>query len=225
MRGCLSKSGCGTLAGKMETARIATLLVPYLGAPLAAAQLDQVSQYLDLLLRWNAKTNLTAVRDPEQMVARHFGESFFVASRLLAEETPQTAFDLGSGAGFPGLPLAVYAPQTQVTLIESQNKKATFLKEVVRALGLKNVTVFAGRGEDLKGKANLVTMRAVEKFTAAATLAAALLQPEGRLALLIGSAQAPEAERLLPGLFWTPPTPVPGSQARVLLVGKAQVHD
>jgi len=184
-----------------------------------------VAQHLDLLVKWNAKTNLTAVRAPEEMVTRHFGESFFSAARLLAGEVPQVAFDLGSGAGFPGVPLAIYAPDVRVTLIESQNKKATFLKEAVRTLGLKNVAVHAGRAEDLAGKsrANLVTMRAVEKFADSATLAANLLQPEGRLALLIGAAQAEDARRLLPGLQWADPLAIPGGTTRVLLVGRAKV--
>lgn len=208
----------------MDTARIAALLVPYLPQPLPTPQLDQVAQHLDLLVKWNAKTNLTAVRSPEEMVTRHFGESFFAAACLIAEETPQTAFDLGSGAGFPGVPLAIYAPEMRVTLIESQGKKATFLKEVIRTLGLKNVTVHAGRAEDMAGKsrANLVTMRAVERFTESATLAAQLLQPEGRLALLIGAAQAEDARRLLPGLQWAEPIAVPGGTSRVLLAGRAK---
>ena len=209
----------------MDTAHIADLLQPYLATPLSEMQLRQVATYRDLLVRWNAKTNLTAVRQPDEMVQRHFGESFFAAAQLVAEGTPRTAFDLGSGAGFPGLPLSIYAPQVSVTLIESQNKKATFLKEVVRTLQLKNVTVVAERAETLAGKtrAKLVTMRAVEKFAASATLAAELLQSGGRHALLIGVAQAEEACRLLPGLSWHPPVAIPGGNARVLFVGKALV--
>jgi 16S rRNA (guanine527-N7)-methyltransferase len=209
----------------MDAAHISAQLAPFLPAALSAAQLEQVRAYLDLLVRWNAKTNLTAVRSPEEMLTRHFGESFFAAAHLVQEEVPQTALDLGSGAGFPGLPLAIYSPETKVTLVESQNKKATFLKEVVRALALKNATVVADRGETLQGKqkANLVTMRAVEKFAQSAALAASLLQPEGRLALLIGAAQADDAARLLPGLNWKPAVPLPGSTTRVLRVGKAHV--
>lgn len=209
----------------MDSHRIAALLAPYLPHPLAPEQLAQVAQYLNLLVKWNAKTNLTAVRAPEEMVTRHFGESFFAASQLIAQETPQAAFDLGSGAGFPGVPLAIYAPEVRVTLIEAQNKKATFLKEVARTLGLQNVTVHAARAEDLAGKsgANLVTMRAVEKFTESAALALRLLQPEGRLALLIGDAQAENARRLLPGLQWQDPVAFPGGTSRVLLVGQAKV--
>ena len=202
----------------METARIAELLAPFLSAPLPEDKLAQLSAYLDLLVKWNAKTNLTAVRDPEQMVTRHFGESLFAAERLL-QEPVETAIDLGSGAGFPGLPLSIYAPQVKVTLIESQNKKATFLKEVVRALGLKNVIVHSGRGEDFPGRADLVTMRAVEKFVESMRVAAVLVAPGGRLAMLVGAGQvvvAQEKDRMQ----WEMPVDVPGSEKRILLVGR-----
>src|SRR3954464_1607646 len=116
---------------RMEAARIAELLEPFLRKPnggreeLSAAQLEQLSDYLELLLRWNEKTNLTSVREPEEIIKRHFGESLFVAVAL-GGEAPATAIDVGSGAGFPGIPLKIYLPQIAVTLVESQNKKATF---------------------------------------------------------------------------------------------------
>src|ERR1700686_1797783 len=105
---------------------IADLLTPYLPDP-PATLLPQLSLYLDLLLKWNARTNLTAIRDPEEIVRRHFGESLFAARRLaLSEIAPVaiTLLDFGSGAGFPGLPIALLRPAVQVTLAESQNKKA-----------------------------------------------------------------------------------------------------
>src|SRR5436190_10293624 len=136
----------------METARIAELLEPYLRndggrEELSQVQLQQLSDYLDLLLRWNEKTNLTSVRNPEGIVSRHFGESLFLA-RTVSREELRSAIDLGSGAGFPGIPLKVYSPQLAVTLIESQNKKATFLNEVIRRLTLTSINVFPGRAED-----------------------------------------------------------------------------
>ncbi len=82
--------------------------------------IPKLSLYLDLLLKWNARTNLTAIRDPEEIVRRHFGESLFTAAHLPAA---QTLLDFGSGAGFPGLPIALFLPQLRVTLAESQNKK------------------------------------------------------------------------------------------------------
>src|SRR6266581_1446024 len=120
----------------MEIARIAELLEPYLRRAdggrevLAQVQLQQLSDFLDLLLRWNAKTNLTSVREPEAIVTRHFGESLFLARHVSREE--RTVIDVGSGAGFPGIPLKIYSPHLAVTLTESQNKKAAFLNEVIR---------------------------------------------------------------------------------------------
>src|SRR3954467_8959283 len=152
---------------RMEAARIAELLSPFLENPgggreeLSGAQLAQLSDYLDLLLRWNEKTNLTSVREPVEIVKRHFGESLFMAAAL-SGEAPATAIDVGSGAGFPGIPLKIYLPQIAVTLVESQNKKATFLKEVIRKCTLIDINVFSSRAETLKdNKADLVTLRAV----------------------------------------------------------------
>src|SRR5580698_9800537 len=113
---------------------IATLLQPYLTrqATFPDALYPKLSTYLDLLLKWNTRTNLTAIRDPEEIVCRHFGESLFAAQHL--DPAATTLLDFGSGAGFPGLPIALLRPEIQVTLAESQNKKATFLREVVRSL-------------------------------------------------------------------------------------------
>ena len=200
----------------VESAGIAALLQPFLGREqLSPPQLQQLSQYLDLLLRWNAKTNLTAVRDPEQIVTRHFGESLFLA-RHVSREAFRTAIDLGSGAGFPGIPLKIFSPHLTVTLIESQNKKATFLQEVIRKCTLMNINVFSGRAEDYGKKADLVTLRAVEKFEAAVPVAVNLLNPAGRLSLLIGDGQVSSAKSLLTD-FAISTVPVPGSRERVLL--------
>src|SRR6201989_3431861 len=123
----------------LSEAKIANLLAPFLPSP-PPEILPKLSAYLDLLLKWNARTNLTAIRDPEEIVRRHFGESLFAASHLPFETTdgspppPATLVDLGSGAGFPGLPIALLRTGVQVTLAESQNKKAVFLREAVRTL-------------------------------------------------------------------------------------------
>src|SRR5580692_1016443 len=123
----------------LSESRIAELLVPYLGDAAVPPNLySQLSAYLDLLLRWNARTNLTAIRDPEGIVCRHFGEGLFCGLRL-AERLPaagSTLLDFGSGAGFPGLPIQLLLPDLRVTLAESQGKKASFLREVVRTLEL-----------------------------------------------------------------------------------------
>lgn len=201
----------------MDRTRIASLLAPF-AAP-SERQLEQISIYIDMLLRWNARTNLTAVRQPEEIVTRHFGESLFAARHLLAPDARLSVADVGSGAGFPGLPLKIWAPDIRLSLIESQNKKATFLREVVRALRITDVSVFSGRAEQFSAQASLVTLRAVERFDHVAPVAAGLVPPGGRLALLIGSSQIPRACELLPQLTWSEPLPVPLAQERVLLTG------
>ena len=116
--------------------RIAALLEPYIGASVAGSGSEvadkntvvaQLGSYLDLLLRWNARTNLTAIREPEAIVQRHFGESLFAAKMLVGRlSAGATLLDFGSGAGFPGLPIQIYLPQLRVTLAESQGKRRRF---------------------------------------------------------------------------------------------------
>jgi 16S rRNA (guanine527-N7)-methyltransferase len=208
----------------MESARIAQLLQPF-APPLSAAQLQFISTYIDMILRWNARINLTAVREPEQIVTRHFGESLFAAVRLFpsASEPPDKPHvaDVGSGAGFPGLPIKIWAPQIHLTLIESNQKKATFLREVARGLTLMNVDVFPGRAENFPpASGDVVTLRAVERFDEALPAAASLVRPAGRVTLLIGDGQIARARELAAGFIWEDPIPIPQSMSRVLLIGK-----
>ncbi len=193
--------------------RLRELLAEYIAQPLSLRQTDQLLAYLDLLLKWNAKTNLTAIREPEQIVRRHFGESLALAELVTRGDTASmiaasdeqwkamtsvgNVADFGSGAGFPGQPFAIYVPHLQTTLIESQNKKATFLKEVVRALGLTNALVLNQRGEDIREKFDVVMMRAVDKFENALQTAAQLVRLRGRLVLLISEGQIPAAQKAL----------------------------
>ncbi|HEY6348718.1 MAG TPA: 16S rRNA (guanine(527)-N(7))-methyltransferase RsmG [Candidatus Angelobacter sp.] len=201
----------------MNTAQIAALLRSFV--ELDQKILEQTSIYIDLLMKWNARVNLTAVRTAEEIVQRHFGESFFAAAHLLEKGGAKSVIDLGSGAGFPGVPLAMLRPQAQVTLIESHGKKAAFLNEVIRVLKLSNAIVFKERAETYPGSAQLVTMRAVENFSRAASLALRLVSPGGGLALMIGESQAAEAAALDPQINWQSPIAVPGGHSRVLLAG------
>jgi len=172
----------------LSESEIADLLVPYLpDAP--AVLLSQLSIYLDLLLKWNARTNLTAIRDPQEIVRRHFGESLF-AARYLDPATP-TLLDFGSGAGFPGLPIALLRPDIQVTLAESQNKKATFLREAVRTLRLAT-EVWPARVESMAAERRFhtVTLRAVDNMEAALPVARMRVAAGGRLVLLATAAHA-----------------------------------
>jgi len=223
----------------MDSSRIASLLQPFLkeissrsdsdprsiqSAALTPAQLGHISTYVDLLVRWNARINLTAVRDADEIVTRHFGEAIFAARFLFSGTTtePVSLVDIGSGAGFPGLPMKIWNPNTQLTLIESNQKKVAFLREVVRALGVSDVSVFAGRAEDYSGPAELITLRAVEQFKNILPVAARLVRAPGRLALLIGSSQVSSAHDLAPDFIWALPVPIPLSSSRVLLIGTKQ---
>ena len=195
------------------------LLRPFLSRPLSVAQLNQAERYLALLLKWNAKISLTAVRTPEEIVQRHFGESLF-AGEQTGVAGASSLIDMGSGAGFPGLPIAILAPEVRITLIESQHKKVAFSREVIRALELRNTNVYAGRAEQAQLWAEIVTMRAVEKFEAALLAASTLVQPSGRLALLIGASQAKTACQGRPDFAWRRPISIPESRERILLIGQ-----
>jgi 16S rRNA (guanine527-N7)-methyltransferase len=216
----------------MDSARITELLEPFLApSALSERQLQAVHKHLELLLKWNAKINLTAVRGAEQIVARHFGESFFAACELFPEagSTDQNStapdqtqmLDIGSGAGFPAIPIKLLAPCVQLTLIESNRRKATFLREVIRALQLERTQVLSERAEAISQKADLVTFRAVEHFEQILPIASRLLKPRGRLGILIGEGQVQAAERLLAQMSWQPPISIPASRSRVLLIGTA----
>ena len=175
----------------LPEARIAALLQPYLGAASVPTELyTRLSVYLDLLLKWNARTNLTAIRDPEEIVRRHFGESLFAGIQLKKRAaTAATLLDFGSGAGFPGLPIQLLLPDLHVTLAESQGKKASFLHEAVRTLNLPT-EVWPQRVEampQIAGAArrfDVVTLRAVDHMEKALLEARSHVAPNGWLVTL-----------------------------------------
>lgn len=155
--------------------RIARLVEPFVGKDTPEGLYAQLSAYLDLLTKWNARTNLTSIREPEEVVRRHFGESLFAGMQLRPRiEDEATLLDFGSGAGFPGIPIQLLLPTIRVTLAESQGKKASFLREVVRTLGI-DTEVWAGRVEAMPEVAGMnahaqarqfdvVTLRAVDNM-------------------------------------------------------------
>jgi 16S rRNA (guanine527-N7)-methyltransferase len=224
----------------MHPDRIAELLHPFLqdsnDQRLAPNDLQNISTYIDILQRWNARINLTAVRSEEEIVTRHFGESFFVARHLFPklssayldfdlanDQRPTTSArlaDLGSGAGFPGLPIKLWSPNIALTLIESNHKKATFLREVTRALTLTGVNIVDARAESITETFDIVTFRAVERFADALRTARNLLASAGSLAILVSSAQLLVAQSTLSDVLWQAPIQIPHSQSRQLLLGQ-----
>jgi 16S rRNA (guanine527-N7)-methyltransferase len=150
------------------------------------AQLDEKTairfvEYLSLFIRWNERLNLSAIRNEEAILSRHIIESIIVSSTLPSGIA--TLLDFGSGAGLPGIPIALCRPEIAVTLAESQGKKAAFLQEAVRVLGI-GAAIHAGRAETLGAVFDCVVLRAVDKMPKAVAAAVPLVAPKGRLALM-----------------------------------------
>jgi 16S rRNA (guanine527-N7)-methyltransferase len=193
---------------------------------LSSPQLNNILTYINILIRWNARMNLTSIREPEEIVTRHFGESLFAARHLAFPRTEGAihshVVDVGSGAGFPGIPIKIWSAEIHLTLIESNTRKATYLREVCRELKIKSADVFGKRAEEFAQKSgDMVIMRAVEKFDIILLIAEGLVKPSGRLALLISEVQIPIAKRLSK-LAWQNPIRIPMSAHKVLLIGKME---
>jgi 16S rRNA (guanine527-N7)-methyltransferase len=146
-----------------------------LGLAPSDAALESLLDYLELLTRWNAVYNLTAVRDPTAMVERHLLDSLAIAPHVRGA----TLADLGSGAGLPGIPLAILAPERRHVLIDSNGKKARFLREAVRTLALANVRVEQVRVEDARGVYDCITARAFAGLADMLARGGHLLAPDG----------------------------------------------
>ncbi len=146
-----------------------------LGLAPSAEACERLLDYVELLTRWNATYNLTAVRDPAEMISRHLLDSLAVAPHVHGGSLA----DLGSGAGLPGIPLAILEPSRQTVLIDSNGKKTRFLREAVRALGLSGVRVEQARVEDVRAKFDCITARAFASLGEMLTLGGHLLSPGG----------------------------------------------
>lgn len=201
----------------LSPADIASILLPYYPAE-NQQLLDQIPVYIALLLEWNQKISLTTVTDPVEIVKFHFGESLFVASAL--EIRNGRLADVGSGAGFPGIPIAMAIAGAQVTLIEANAKKTAFLSEVVRRLQLSNVSVVRSRMEDVMeiGTFDFVCARAVGKHASLMRWSLGRLTPRGRLVLFLGERDAQQV-RQTGGWNWGLPIRIPGSSRRCILSG------
>ena len=206
----------------MSCVRLNQLLTEFSRSSLTPAQCEQFAAYLALLQKWNAKTNLTAIRDEQGILSRHFLESILCASHLPAGI--QTLLDFGSGAGFPGIPIALMRPEIAVTLAESQNKKAAFLREAVRTLDL-NTKVHSARAEELQQKFDCVTLRAVDNMPAAIPAAINRIAPNGWLAILTTHAETATNQQIadLAAKFdWQPYAPLQTGTDRILLLAQIQ---
>jgi 16S rRNA (guanine527-N7)-methyltransferase len=198
-------------------ARLNALLAIARLEPVDAATAARFASYLALLLKWNSKINLTAVRDEEGILARHFVESIACARALPAGI--QSLLDYGSGAGLPGIPIALCRPEMRVTLAEAQSKKAAFLGEAVRVLGIE-ARVHAGRAEELTERFDGVTLRAVDRMSEAVRAAGMLLREGGWLAVMTTGKEAGGVKAAAgSGFRWADGVKLPGGADRVLVMG------
>ncbi len=190
------------------------------GVDLTGSAVELVGRWIDILLLWNQKLNLTSVSDPREIVDRHFGESMF-AGAVIPLATGRLA-DVGSGAGFPGVALKILYPGLYVTLIEANTKKAAFLREVCRALDLVGVEIIRSRYEELRvkpGFVDFVAARAVGDIRKLLNWARGALGPRGRVLLWLGAEDANRVQRY--GAWsWSQPALIPGSKRRVIICGE-----
>lgn len=190
-----------------------------LGLVLSNGQHEKLLDYLTLLLKWNAVYNLTSVRDPRQMVTQHLLDAM---ATLHAFSGAKRVLDVGSGGGLPGVVLAIWAPQLQVHMIDTVNKKTAFLTQVKAELGLGNALVHTGRVEQLevKQKFDVITSRAFAELTDFVNWSGHLLEEGGQMIALKGHAPLEEIARLPTGwqMQKLEPVSVPGMDAQRHLV-------
>lgn len=200
----------------LAEATVHELLAGY-GVRLRDENVYAIQSYIALLLLWNQEVNLTSIAEPRQILERHFGESMF-AAQVVPMRKGRLA-DVGSGAGFPGLPLKITCPELDVMLIEPNLKKAAFLAEVCRLLQLKGVEIVRNRLENLRlsqGYTDFVTARAVGGLPRLLAWSRSVLSTNGRLLLWLGADDALALSRG-GGWTWSEPVPIPNSRRRVLL--------
>ncbi|MGO8813689.1 MAG: 16S rRNA (guanine(527)-N(7))-methyltransferase RsmG [Terriglobia bacterium] len=212
-----------TISSVMDARRLRQLLEPF-ALDLTSDQGTQVLVYLHLLLRWNEKINLTAIRDPAECVTRHFGESLFIARHI---KLHGNLLDIGSGGGFPGLALKIAYPQVAVSLLEPVAKKRAFLKEAARVCDFPSVTVRHDRLEDFAGSSSppvfdFVTMRAVGNLQVLIPLAERCLKPGGNLLLWLTRDQLPQLAELASDIAQAEILPIPLTRSGVVWMGIKQ---
>jgi 16S rRNA (guanine527-N7)-methyltransferase len=187
-------------------------------APLSVETASRFDAYLSLFIRWNLRLNLSSIRDEDGIISRHLIESIIVARALPSGIT--YLLDFGSGGGLPGIPIALCRPEIAVTLAESQGKKAAFLREAIRTLGI-TADVRAQRAETLETQFDCVTLRAVDKMPKAVAAAITLVAPDGWLALMTTQGGLAEIQSAAgPSFSWSPPILLAGGESRLLALGQ-----
>lgn len=191
------------------------------GASANAEVCSAIRAYIPLLLHWNRKISLTTVTDPLEILRFHFGESIYAASAFINQNGRLA--DVGSGAGFPGIPLKLLIPALSVILIESNSKKAAFLAEAVRELGIEGVEVYRGRFEEfgVEGQEfDFITARALGIHEKLVKWAEGAIKVGGSLILWLGQDDALQVSKGK-SWQWRKPLLIPGSHSRTVLVGVA----
>jgi 16S rRNA (guanine527-N7)-methyltransferase len=182
-------------------------------------QVAQIGTYIALLLRWNQKVNITAIRDPHDILVRHFCESMYAVPR--GDVKSGRLADVGSGGGFPGLPIKIAVPDLEVLLIEPNAKRAAFLAEAIRELGLTRVHVLVRRYQELGEEivpTEYVCARALGDYESLLTWAASPAPAANRALLWLGPAEIEKVTRI--ALWnWREPVAIPHSLRRFLLIG------
>lgn len=193
-------------------------LHPY-GVSASPELCTKIRAYIELLLLWNKQVSLTTVTNPVEIVRFHFGESAFAAHAFHVDHGRLA--DVGTGAGFPGLPLKSVRPELEVILIESNARKVVFLREAVRAMLLDRVEVIRSRAEDLdlaNPPLDFITARAVGGYEEFICWAASHLSPDGRVILWLGESDLSVVSSN-PAWNWSEPVLIPASRNRYLLQG------
>lgn len=200
--------------------RIRETLLPY-GVDADSGLCNGIRIYTETLLRWNAKISLTTITDPGEILRVHFGESFFVA--LVAGIADGRVADIGTGAGFPGIPIRMVRPGVDLTLIEPVAKKTAFLGEISRNLAISDTSIIRCRMEELPADVaafDLITARALGKYEALLRWAKRRISQNGSVTLLLGESDVEQISKDQ-SWAWRQPVRIPGSNGRFVLHGSS----
>ena len=203
---------------QLSNETIERALQPY-GVNVGALVCHQIRIYVDLLLRWNQRTSLTTVTDPIEILRFHFGESLLAVPAVPIRHGRLA--DVGSGAGFPAVPIRMVSERLSIILIESNQKKATFLMEVVRALGLEHIDVRRSRMDSIsldEERVDFITARALGIDDQFLDWAHHSLDSHGSVVLWLGTSDAKKISQKS-GWKWADPIRIPQSIQRVILRG------